>query len=69
MHFSIYSFFKVDIYKQIVILKLLSKKLTRGTLSGLRHFLATERPLKIMDNAFYFIFKPLFILEIFRLLS
>ena len=27
--------------------------LTKGALSGLRQFLAYERPLKMMENAFY----------------
>ena len=38
----------------------------KGALSGLRQFLATERPLKIMENAFYFTLKALFVLKIFR---
>ena len=29
----------------------------KGTLSHLRQFLATEQPLKMMENAFYFIQK------------
>ena len=37
-----------------------------GTLSGLRQFLATESPLKIMKNAFYFTIKALLILKIFN---
>ena len=40
-----------------------------GALSGLRQFLATESPLKIMKNAFYFTSKALFILKIFNFLS
>ena len=47
---------------------LLNKDL-RGTLSGLRQFLATESPLKIMKNAFYFILKALFVLKIFMFSS
>ena len=35
----------------------------RGALSGLRQFLATEKVLKMMKNAFYFTLK--FFLEIF----
>ena len=32
----------------------------KGALSGLRQFLATESPLKIMRNAFHFTIKALF---------
>ena len=38
-------------------------------LSGLIQFLATESPLKMMKNTFYFTLKALFILEIFKFLS
>ena len=38
----------------------------KGALSGLRQFLATEKPLKMMKNAFYFTLKALFVLKIFR---
>ena len=31
--------------------------------------LATERPLKMMRNAFYFMLKALFFLKIFKILS
>ena len=34
----------------------------KGPLSDLRQFLATESPLKMMKNDFYFILKPLFVL-------
>ena len=40
----------------------------KGALSDLRQFLATESPLKVMKNAFYFTFEALFVLEIFKLL-
>ena len=40
-----------------------------GGLSGLRQFLATESPLKMMKNAFYFTRKALFVLKIFRFMS
>ena len=36
---------------------------------GLRQFLTTESPLKIMKNAFCFISKALFVLKIFKFLS
>ena len=41
----------------------------KGPLSGLRQFLATESPLKMMKNAFYFTSKALFVLKIFKFLS
>ena len=41
----------------------------KGALSGLRQFLATESPLKIMKNAFYFTLEALFVLKIFKFLS
>ena len=37
----------------------------KDTLSGWRQFLATESPLKMMKNAFYFTLKALFVLKIF----
>ena len=40
----------------------------KGALSGLRQFLVTESPLKIMKNAFHFTLKALFVLEIFKFL-
>ena len=41
----------------------------QGALSGLRQFLATETPLKMMKNAFNFTSKAFFILKIFKFLS
>ena len=38
----------------------------KGALSGLRQFLATESPLKMMKNAVYFTSKALFVLKIFN---
>ena len=38
-------------------------------LSGPRHFFATESPLKMMKNAFYFTSKALFVLKIFKFFS
>ena len=38
----------------------------KGALSGLKEFLATENPCKMMKNAFYFTLKTLFVLKIFR---
>ena len=37
----------------------------KGAISGLRQFLATKSPLKIMKNAFYFTTKALFVLNIY----
>ena len=39
----------------------------KGALSGLRQFLAIERTLKLMRNAFYFTSKALFVLKIFKI--
>ena len=41
----------------------------KSALSDLNQFLATEIPLKMMENAFYFILKYLFVLKIFKFLS
>ena len=40
----------------------------KGALSGLRQFLASESPLKKMKDAFYFTWKVLFVLRIFKFL-
>ena len=37
--------------------------------SGLRQFLATESPLQMMKNGFYFTLKAIFVLKIFQSLS
>ena len=41
----------------------------KGALSGLRQFLAIENPIKMMENAFYFTSKALFVFNIFKFLS
>ena len=41
----------------------------KGAPLGLREFLATGSPSKIMKNAFYFTLKALFVLKIFKFLS
>ena len=41
----------------------------RGAPPGLSQFLATESSLKMMKNAFYFTFKALFVLKVFKFLS
>ena len=43
-------------------------KATRA-LSDLRQYFATESPLKMIKNAFYFTSKALFVLKIFKFLS
>ena len=40
-----------------------------GAQSQIRQFLATETPLKMMKNAFYFTSKALFVLKICKSLS
>ena len=40
----------------------------KGTLLGPRKFLETESPLKMMENAFYFTLKALFVLKTFMFL-
>ena len=40
----------------------------KGALSGLRQFLATKSPLKMMKNAFYLTSKVLFVLKMFKVL-
>ena len=40
----------------------------KGALSGLRSFVATESPLKMMKNSFYFTSKTLLVLKIFNFL-
>ena len=47
----------------------LGNSIFKGILSGLRQFLATESPLKMMKNVFYFISKALFVLKIFKFFS
>ena len=45
------------------------KKKRKGTPSGLRQFLGTASPLKVLKNAFYFTSKNFFVLKIFKFLS
>ena len=47
----------------------LKPKMLKSALSGLRQFLAIERPLKMMKNAFYITSKALFVLKIFKYLT
>ena len=48
--------------------RLVSKVVFKGAISGLRKFLATESPLKIMKNTFYFTFRALFMFKLFKFL-
>ena len=41
----------------------------KGALTGLKQFLATESPLKMMKKAFYLTLNALFALDIFKFLS
>ena len=41
----------------------------KGSFSGLRQFLTTASPLKMMKNVFYFMLKVLFVLGTFKFLS
>ena len=56
-------------YSLTVNLVLSSINIITGALYGPRQFLATETPLKMMRNAFYFTSKALFFLKIFKFLS
>ena len=47
---------------------LLIANIVKGAVSGLKQFLTTENPLKLMKNAFYFILKAVFVLMIFKFL-
>ena len=40
----------------------------KGPILGLRQFLTIEIPLKIMEDAFYFMLRALFVLEVFTFL-
>ena len=59
------SFCEIQVFWKI-LLKFVRIK---GALYGLRQFLITESPLKMMKNAFYFTLKALFVLKIFKFLS
>ena len=45
------------------------EKNIKGPLLGLRQFLTTENPLKMMKNAFYYMLHAIFALKIFTSLS
>ena len=48
---------------------ILLKAHSKVFLESLREFLATESPLKMMENAFFFTLKALFVLKVFKFLS
>ena len=52
----------IKIFKDFVLSIMVTIK---GTVSGLRQYLATESSIKMMKNAFYFTLKALFFLQIF----
>ena len=54
--------------KKTYFINVLEKKI-KGLLLGLRQFLVTKTPLKLMKNAFYFTLNPLFVHKIFNFLS
>ena len=49
--------------------KICKNRNIKGTLSCLKQFLATEAPLEMMKNVFYFTSKALFVPKIFKFLS
>ena len=53
----------------VTLLHIFRTPFLKGTLSGLGQFLATESPLKMVKNTFYFPSKALFILKMFKFLS
>ena len=55
--------------KVLIVFDDMIADMIKGALSGLRQFLATESPLKMRKNVFYFISKALFVLKIFKFLS
>ena len=63
------SFNSLHEYEELEQVYLTYFKQIKGSLSGLRQFLATESPLKMMKNAFYFTSKALSVLGIFKFLS
>ena len=61
--------FSVKDPQETVDLVAFTEEIVKGALSGLRQFLATENPLKIMKNDFFFILKAFFVFKIFKFLS
>ena len=61
--------FSVKDPQETVDLVAFTEEIVKGALSGLRQFLATANPLKIMKNDFFFILKAFFVFKIFKFLS
>ena len=60
---------KFDIHEMFFLKVIFSDNVSfKGSLSGLGQFWATESPLKMIKNAFYFTLKALFVLKIFKFL-
>ena len=57
------------VHHVVKIVSWIFEHMIKGELSGLRKFLATESPLKMMKNYFYFTLKSLSVLKIFKFLS
>ena len=55
----------IKIFKDFVLSIMVTIK---GTVSGLRQYLATESSIKMMKNTFYFTLKALFFLKILKFL-
>ena len=53
----------------LMCINLANQIIIKGALPGLRQFLASKSPLKMMKNAFYFTSKALFVLKLFKFLS
>ena len=60
--------FPKQVFKVSAKQKKLNACFIKSALSGLRQFLATGSPLKMMKNAFYFTSKALFVLKILKFL-
>ena len=65
---NFFNFFYWIFFQYADLVKFIVETL-KGTLLGLKRFLATESALKMMKNAFYFTSKALFVLKIFKILS
>ena len=63
------SFNSLHEYEELEQVYLTYFKRIKGSLSGLRQFLATESPLKMMKNAFYFTLEAFFVLKKSKVLS
>ena len=57
------------VHHVVKIISWIFEHMIKSELSGLRKFLATESPLKMMKNYFYFTLKSLSVLKIFKFLS